>query len=755
MGLAGPGGYRLTAITVAFAFAVAACSDGMGPVDNTRDGSISAPEYPAFIEITSGASVVGPGDTLQMVAQVTSEAGAILDVSVEWEASLGRMLPNGRYVAPKSEGKDRVIGRVQTQDAGRTQIADTVTVTVSGDGEEVPVLLEISPSSMTMNPGESRFFAAELRTAGGSPIQGVVNWTATGGTVVDGEYTAGAEPGEFIVTATSSDGLADTAAVTITAAPQPNEAPSAEFTSSCTDLSCTFDASGSSDPDGSIASYSWNFGDGTTGSGASRQHTFAAAGSYSVRLTVTDDDGAQSSVTRSVSVTEPANQAPSAEFTSSCTDMSCTFDASGSSDPDGSIASYGWNFGDGTTGSGASRQHTFAAAGSYSVRLTVTDDDGASTTRTRSVTVSTSTPPPAGVEVFPGQSIQAAVDANPPGTVFILKSGVHRRQQVVPKDDNEFHGESGSVLDGEGVTEFAFGSFGIPGARVLVRQLEIRNYAPRELMFGAIQGDNSVDWRVEDNFIHSVSGVGVRLGEGMVVRNNRTVDNDNLGIGGYRVRGALVEGNEISGNGFAGRSGEYSGLKIVAGWDLVLRGNHVHDNWGRGLWLDTDIFDALVEDNLVVANEKEGIWLEVVCGAVVRSNRSEGNGFGEAAQSYWPTPAGIQVVNGTDVEIYENVVRDNRNGIAVAGAVGYPTHDCVPDLRNVWVHDNEIRMTEGLTGIAENFGDPAIFTSRGNRFENNRYELGTGADYFIWDGRRMDEDEWRAEGQDVNGTFQR
>ena len=93
------------------------------------------------------------------------------------------------------------------------------------------------------------------------------------------------------------------------------------------------------------------------------------------------------------SSTPPANQPPVAAFTAAPSGLSVQVDGSGSTDPDGVVASYTWDFGDGTSGSGASTTHTYAAAGTYDLRLTVTDDRGATGTTTREVTVTTPPPP--------------------------------------------------------------------------------------------------------------------------------------------------------------------------------------------------------------------------------------------------------------------------------------------------------------------------------------------------------------------------
>jgi hypothetical protein len=81
----------------------------------------------------------------------------------------------------------------------------------------------------------------------------------------------------------------------------PNSPPTASFTSACTALTCTVDASVSSDPDGSVAGYAWSFGDGSTGSGMTSSHGYPAAGDYTVTLTVTDNAGGTGSVSQVVS----------------------------------------------------------------------------------------------------------------------------------------------------------------------------------------------------------------------------------------------------------------------------------------------------------------------------------------------------------------------------------------------------------------------------------------------------------------------
>ncbi len=183
------------------------------------------------------------------------------------------------------------------------------------------------------------------------------------------------------------DGLVDADEAAGGGTPPANQAPTASFTYTSATLSCSFNASGSTDPDGSIAAYAWSFGDGGTGTGVNIDHTYASAGTYTVTLTVTDNDGATNAAEQNITVSAPSNQPPTASFTHTATGLACQFDGSGSSDSDGTVTAYAWNFGDGSSGSGATASHTYTSADTYTVVLTVTDNDGATGSQSKSVTV--------------------------------------------------------------------------------------------------------------------------------------------------------------------------------------------------------------------------------------------------------------------------------------------------------------------------------------------------------------------------------
>lgn len=116
----------------------------------------------------------------------------------------------------------------------------------------------------------------------------------------------------------------------------------------------------------------------------------------------------------------PVNQPPNAAFDVGCDGVACSFDGSGSGDPDGQVTSWAWRFGDGTTGNGELIDHEFAGPGTYDVELTVTDDQGATDRRVLPVAVDV---PQAGGVSFVGSASIARYSSSPRITTPAVEPG--------------------------------------------------------------------------------------------------------------------------------------------------------------------------------------------------------------------------------------------------------------------------------------------------------------------------------------------
>ena len=174
-----------------------------------------------------------------------------------------------------------------------------------------------------------------------------------------------------------------------------NQLPVAGFSISNTDPetgeSITF-TDASTDQDGEITRWIWNFGDGETSTDQNPQHTFQTAGNYTVSLTVTDDDGGEDTLEEGLVVVDPTveNQPPTASFSVSESLVQKGVEVSftnGSTDSDGVIETYTWDFGDGNTSSQEDPTHFYSTTGSFTISLTVTDNQEGSTTITEDISV--------------------------------------------------------------------------------------------------------------------------------------------------------------------------------------------------------------------------------------------------------------------------------------------------------------------------------------------------------------------------------
>ncbi|HYG74440.1 MAG TPA: PKD domain-containing protein [Planctomycetota bacterium] len=236
--------------------------------------------------------------------------------------------------------------QVTIKDAGNLIATSSVSVSVNA----TLTSLSVSPTSVTLNIGASQTFTASGKDQFGNamPSAPVVSWSTTGGGSITtaGVYTAGGPAGSYSVKATSGT-LSATAAVTI---PVVNRSPVFASPASATpnpalvgDL-VSFSSS-ASDPDGDTLTSTWNFGDGTSATGANASHAYGAAGTYTAVVSVTD--GKSPAISQSITVT--VNAVPS-------TMVKINFQPAGASVPAGYLAdagavfasrgngySYGWN----------------------------------------------------------------------------------------------------------------------------------------------------------------------------------------------------------------------------------------------------------------------------------------------------------------------------------------------------------------------------------------------------------------------------
>lgn len=286
---------------------------------------------------------------------------------------------------------------ILAEDEDSTNNKASATITVKP--ELKPPVASFTYSPDTPKVGETTIFNASASYDSDGTI---ANWNwdfgdGTGGTgeIVEHAYV---DAGTVTVTltVTDDDGLNGTDTADITVSPA-LKSPVASFAENATTVLTgeviQFDASESYDPDGTIVSYLWDFGDGTNGSGVTVGHSYADNGAYPVTLTVKDDDNLTGSHTEIKTI---ENRPPVPEFTQSVatvkTEETTTFDASESYDPDGTIESYVWDFGDGKSATGVEVSHAYEDDDNYTVTLTVTDDDG--TTGSKSITKTVLNRPP-------------------------------------------------------------------------------------------------------------------------------------------------------------------------------------------------------------------------------------------------------------------------------------------------------------------------------------------------------------------------
>lgn len=383
-------------------------------VRNTATGLTGAGASLEVVEFSASPSTVGPGQALDLEMALQGNAafdpvanrvtlGAGLTVNSVRLSSPTRLTVNVTVNAAAALGPRNASVLTPVMTAVR---AGALQVVAQGPPNAPPVAVIAGPRSGEVGT-PLVFDGSQSSDPDGDPL--TYEWSfgdgATAAGVAATHAYAGASGSPFTVTLTVRDGRGGVGTaqqtVAVSMPPPANRAPTAVLTATPATPQVgavvVFDASGSTDPDGDVLSYSWTFGDGAVGSGVVASHAYATRGPFTVTLTVDDGRGGIATAQSVVAPTLPPgeNRAPTAVITSfarALTGAPLVFDGRGSFDPDGDGLSYRWQFGDGAEGSGPEATHAFASAGSYVVTLTVSDGRGGDGTATRTVTIA---PPPA------------------------------------------------------------------------------------------------------------------------------------------------------------------------------------------------------------------------------------------------------------------------------------------------------------------------------------------------------------------------
>ena len=276
-------------------------------------------------------------------------------------------------------------GRYQVQlivDDGSLKDTATIEVIAEEPPNQAPVAIIMANPTSGVIPFLVNFDGSSSTDTDGDNL--TYTWVFENGVTKNGVRASQNynNPGNYVVQLIVSDGsLKDTSNIEIVAEAPANKAPIAGFsatpTSGMAPLLVSFDASNSSDPDGDNLEYSWNFGDGSSGTGLTIAHEFINPGSYEVELVVSDGS-LTNSITQFIQV-DAANNPPKADFTVSIQEgvapLKVVFNAQSSSDPEDDVLAFNWDFGNGQTGSGDGISNVYNNPGIYTATLWVSDGE--------------------------------------------------------------------------------------------------------------------------------------------------------------------------------------------------------------------------------------------------------------------------------------------------------------------------------------------------------------------------------------------
>jgi parallel beta-helix repeat protein len=261
---------------------------------------------------------------------------------------------------------------------------------------------------------------------------------------------------------------------------------------------------------------------------------------------------------------------------------------------------------------------------------------------------------------------------------------------------------------------------------VTVQGFKMKHAANDHQRNGAIANGGYSGWKVQNNILSDAHASVISLYDGtdLNLTGNDVSRGGQLGVHGASAA-LVMNNNKIHHNNTEGfHPWRVGGVKTSAMKSLTADGNEVYNNEGKGLWCDVDCANVVYSNNRVHHNTKPGILFEISSKAKIFGNVVWENGWDSQD---WGYGAGIVSSSSKDVEIYNNTVAWNADGISVISQDrGGTTNDAVT---NVYVHDNQILAKDGAKGEPhvyslgwlQDWAGVMYNASSNNRGANNRY----------------------------------
>lgn len=352
--------------------------------------------------------------------------------------------------------------------------------------------------------------------------------------------------------------------------------------------------------------------------------------------------------------------------------------------------------------------------------------------------------------------VQALVTANATNTVFSFAANTTYTftTVVTPKAGQQFIGLPGTVISGGGVALSIFrASVGTGITGVVVKNLTLVDTTGPVVKCAE-------NWIVSDNDISNGKTYGIQLASGASALRNFIHHNHQYGIDGAVMTNVVISNNEIAYNNWLREMDpnfDAGGFKILRTTGVAMDRNYVHDNYGPGMWCDTDNFNCTYTNNRVDDNAGIGIFHEISHGTtLISGNLVQRNGLSVVkghsifygADIYVSSSDGVEVANNTVVS-FTNGIGGNHNparGTSTATGLTY-------GVTNMNVHDNNITISGPAVQAAGLVG--GNWTGAGNSFTHNTYHVPntTGA-WWAWNNANRTQALWQGtDGQDATGTF--